>query len=71
MDTVISERRLKGHGNDANGINQLEDGRICSCSNDEDVSLWSSRFVLCELTVVGHARCVGSIIQLLDGILRS
>jgi WD40 repeat protein len=71
MDTNIMEQTLIGHTEDICAIIQLEDGRLCSCSEDKTIKLWNIQSGQCERTIEGHNDGVTRVIQLMDGRLCS
>jgi BTB/POZ domain len=53
MDTDIIETTMKGHTGIVRSIIRLDDGRICSCSNDDNtIKLWSIESGQCEMTML-------------------
>jgi WD40 repeat protein len=66
MDTNTTEITLKGHAEYISGIIQLEDGRICSCSDDKTIKVWSIESGQCELSIEGYTDSAKCIIQLID-----
>jgi WD40 repeat protein len=50
-DTSAIETAMEGHSDESRGIIQLEDGRICSCSSDKTIKVWTVESVLCELAI--------------------
>jgi WD40 repeat protein len=66
MDTNIVEKIIEGHTKRINGIIQLEDGRLCSCSKDKTVRIWSKDSGLCELSV-NAGTSISCIVQVRDG----
>jgi WD40 repeat protein len=71
LDTNIMESSLEGHTSDISCIIPLQDGRICSCSDDKSIKIWNTESGQCELTYIGHTRDVTCVIQLMDGRLCS
>jgi WD40 repeat protein len=72
MDTNITEMTLEEHTDIIYAIIQLEDGRICSSSNDGTfIKLWNIESGRCNLTINGHTDVVNCVIQLIDGRLCS
>jgi BTB/POZ domain/WD domain, G-beta repeat len=71
MDTGTKESTLLGHTDYIRGIIQLEDGRLCSCSDDKTIRLWSIDSGENTSTINGHTGHVNCILQLLDGRLCS
>jgi WD40 repeat protein len=57
---------MKGHTRLISDIIQLEDDRICSCSDDKTIKIWSIESGQCELTLKGHTSFVLCVMQLID-----
>jgi WD40 repeat protein len=57
---------LLGHTATLYEVIQLEDGRICSCSEDMSIKVWSVDKKECLLSIVGHTGFVCVVLQLLD-----
>jgi hypothetical protein len=45
----------------------LQDGRLCTYSNDDKVKVWNTSSYECELELLGHTHIVLAIIHLTDG----
>jgi WD40 repeat protein len=57
---------LSGHTDRVYEVIQLKDGRICSCSEDMTIKVWSVGKKECLLSIVGHTGFVRVALQLND-----
>jgi WD40 repeat protein len=71
MDTNRIDSTLERHDYTNNAVIQLDDGRICSCSDDDTIKVWNIKSGQCELCIEEHTNDVNCVIQLLDGRLCS
>jgi F-box and WD-40 domain protein 7 len=70
MDTNRIHTTSEGHISMVTDIIELQDGRICSCSQDNTIKVWSIDTGDCELTII-FTDMVLFVIQLMDGRLCS
>jgi WD40 repeat protein len=66
VDTNLMEKTFIGHDEFVMCAIELEDGRICSSSEDGSIRLWNAASGECNLTIEKYVTCV---IQLRDGRL--
>lgn len=59
---------LQGHNKKVNKVIELEEGRLCSCSEDTTIKIWDKEYKCIE-TLVGHNNNVKSIIQINNNII--
>lgn len=71
VDAGAVQRTMRGHTGDIHKVIQLQDGRVCSCSDDTTIKLWSLESGDCEHTLTGHTFGVICVLQLSDGRLCS
>lgn len=68
---VRTVEQENGHSSTIYRVIELQDGRICTCSWDEMIKVWSLETFACELTLAGHTRPVYSVCQLQNSLLCS
>jgi WD40 repeat protein len=58
---------LQGHNDTIAALVVIDELRICSCSCDTTIKVWSTITGACEKTLEGHTKYVTSLVLLLNG----
>lgn len=61
---------LHGHTKPVNKVIELEDGKVCSCSDDKKIRIWENKANYSNIqTLIGHSDYIKSILEMNNSII--